>query len=166
MKVSYIMLCKILFLCMQNLTIELLHFCTFGCIHLDFLIVHTDHRAPRVWLSHRVTTGYNCHNYGDTSYVVCDIADDDKDDIADADADADAEDETDIPAQGLPPFAITGSTATTENSCCLSSPTHWLWHGPWSMIITLSRTIYICDHMYHIYMWPYVRSVFCFCGAF
>ena len=35
-------------------------------------------------------------------------------DDVDADADADAGDETDMPTQGLPPLAMTGSVAVTK----------------------------------------------------
>ena len=48
------------------------------------------------------------------------------DDVTDADVVADdaddADDKTDIPAQGLPPCAITGSVATTENIVCYRFP--------------------------------------------
>ena len=48
--------------------------------------------------------------------LVIDAIDDIIDNVT-ADDDV-GEDETDIPAQGLPPFAITGSADTTENMSC------------------------------------------------
>ena len=58
--------------------------------------------------------------------VVADDADD-ADDTDDTDGADDADDKTYIPAQGLPPCAITGSAATTENIICYRFPKthHW-----------------------------------------
>ena len=63
-------------------------------------------------------------NYGgepsddDDTFNSADYVDDDENEDDAVDADADSSDDTHMPTQGLPPFAMTGSVAKTKNKAC------------------------------------------------